>query len=84
VSANRERKESQVVGFFGVGLDNKDGHQRLTRSEHFLLVGGSADTHEHMQDTAMRFEEALRDRGKRLEETPLAEVIALLAKSSES
>jgi hypothetical protein len=83
VSANRERDDSQVVGFFGVGLDNKDGHQRLTRSEHFLLIGGSADTHEHMQDTAMRFEEALRDRGKRLKETSLAEVIELLKESSE-
>ena len=46
----------QVVGFLGVGLDSKDEHQRLTRTEHFLIVGGSAETHERMQDTAIRFD----------------------------
>jgi hypothetical protein len=84
VSANHERKDSQVVGFFGVGFDNKDGHQRLTRSEHFLLLGGSDGTHELMQDAAIRFEEALRDRGKRLADTSLPEVIELLEKSLDS
>lgn len=69
--------ESQVVGFLGVGLDNQDGHQRLTRSEHFLLVGGSKETHERMQNTAVRFKEGLSKRGKRLEETSLQEIIEL-------
>jgi hypothetical protein len=75
VSRNRDPRERQVVGFLGVGLDNKDGHQRLTRSEHFLLVGGSDETHERMQDTAVKFAEELRRRGKRLQETPVEEVL---------
>lgn len=74
---NQDRDERRVVGFLGLGLDNKDGHQRLTRSEHFLLVGGSAETHERMQDTAIKFSEVLRRRGKDLHETPVEEVLSI-------
>jgi hypothetical protein len=82
--ANREGSERrEIIGFFGVGLDNKDGHQRMTSSEHFLLVGGSAETHERMQDTAIRFDEALRKRGKALRETSSEEAIDLLRESLE-
>jgi hypothetical protein len=77
--ANREDSEGrQVVGFLGVGLDNRDGHQRLTRTENFLLVGGSAETHERMQDTAIRFGEALQKRGKALPEATPEEALDLL------
>lgn len=62
--------DPQVVGFLGVGLDNRDQHRRVTSSEHFVLLGGSAETHERMQDTAMRFEEALKRTGKPLREAP--------------
>ena len=66
-----------------VGLDNADGEKRLTRSEHFLLVGGSAETHERMQDTAIRFDEALRQRGKTLGETTAEEAIDLLRRAAD-
>jgi len=80
--ANREDgNRAEVVGFIGVGLDNTDDHQRLTRSDHFLLVGGSADTHERMQDTAIRFDEALRKRGKTLQDTSTDEALDLLRES---
>ncbi len=83
--ANREDNERpEIVGFVGVGLDNQDGHQRLTRSENFLLVGGSAETHGRMQDTAIRFGEALRKRGKQLRETSTEEALDLLRESLES
>ncbi len=64
MSSREDGERQEIVGFLGVGLDNKDGHKRLTRSEHFLLVGGSFETHERMQDTAIRFGEGLRKRGK--------------------
>jgi hypothetical protein len=83
VSKKSKRKEAKVVGFLGVGLDNTDGEKRLTCGEHFLLVGGSEETHERMQDAAIKFNESLRSRGKRLEETPLAEVIELLHEAHE-
>ena len=25
----------------GIGLDNKDGHKRITKGDNFMLVGGS-------------------------------------------
>jgi hypothetical protein len=82
-SKKRDPKGREVVGFLGVGLDNTDGDQRLTRSEHFFLVGGSADTHENMQDTAIKFTDALRRRGKKLRETSLEEIIELFHEAQE-
>jgi hypothetical protein len=84
VTSGEDGERREIVGFLGVGLDSKDGHQRLTRSENFLLVGGSAETHEHMQDTAIRFGEALRKRGKSLKETSTEEALDLLRESLES
>jgi hypothetical protein len=81
--SSREGDERRILGFVGVGLDGKDEHQRLTRSEHFLLVGGSAETHERMQDTAIYFGEALERRGKALGETSTAEALDLLRESLE-
>jgi hypothetical protein len=78
VSHDKNQTKPEFVGFLGVGLDNKDGHQRLTRTEHFVLVGGSAETHEHMQDTAIRFNEGLDQRGKRLPDTSPDEAVDLL------
>jgi len=51
----------------GVGLDS-DGHKRVTSGENFLLAGGSKDTHEEMTEKAIKINEKLAARGKRLEE----------------
>jgi hypothetical protein len=80
-SKRSKKSEGQVVGFLGVGLDSGDGHRRVTRSEEFLLVGGSAETHEKMQDTAIRFGEALRRKGKTLQEASPEEAIDILRES---
>lgn len=74
----RKGKKSEVIGLVGLGLDNQDGDYRLTTSEHFLLIGGSQETHERMQDTAIRFTEALGRRGQRLAETPVDVILQLL------
>lgn len=74
----------QVVGLFGVGLDNQDEHQRVTRADDMLLVGGSKETHEKMQDVAIHFYDSLKKRGKRLQETPPEEVVELLHKAMDS
>lgn len=51
----------------GVGLDS-DGHKRVTTGPNFALVGGSKDTHEEMTEKAIKINEKLESRGKRLEE----------------
>ena len=71
-------KKEEVLGFLGVGLDAKDGHSRVTQSEHFLLLGGSEETHERMQDTAIRFGETLKKSGKPLCETEPQQALDLL------
>jgi hypothetical protein len=83
VAKKSQVDKEQVLGFIGVGLDNEDGHRRLTRNENFVLVGGSAQTHEAMQEITIRFNEALLKRGKRLQDTPVAEVIELFHRARE-
>ena len=50
----------------GVGLDNDDGHLRITKGENFRLIGGSEETHERMSETVVKVNEKLKQRGKRL------------------
>ena len=51
----------------GVGLDS-DGHKRVTTGPNFALVGGSRETHEVMTEKAIRINEKLSAKGKRLEQ----------------
>ena len=83
MSTKRSRNKPEVIGFLGVGLDAKDEHKRLTRSDNFLLVGGSEETHERMQETAIKFNESLERRGKPLRETTVEEVIELFHEAQE-
>ena len=78
-----KRSKPEVVGLLGVGLDNQDGHKRITQADDVLLIGGSEETHERMQDVAIYFNEALEQRGKRLQDAEPQEVIDLLAKALE-
>ena len=73
-----KKTKPEIVGLLGVGLDNADGHKRVTRAEDILLVGGSQETHEKMQDVVIYFSESLQERGKRLCEAEPEEVIDLL------
>jgi len=52
----------------GIGFDGKDGQKRITVGKNFLLAGGSQPTHELMQEKAIRFNEELDRRKKRLED----------------
>lgn len=61
-----DRKKKAML--LGLGLDKDEGHRRVTKGDNFLLVGGSRDTHEEMQDKAMSFNGELQKRGKRIEE----------------
>ena len=73
-----KRTKPQVLGLLAVGLDNKDDHKRITRSEEMLVVGGSEETHAKMQDVAIHFSESLKSRGKTLSDVVVEEVVDLL------
>ncbi len=78
-----KKDAARVAGVLGVGLDGEDGHKRVTRTEEMVLVGGSKDTHERMQETAIRFSEGLEKRGKSLREASVREVVDLLREAHE-
>lgn len=52
----------------GMGLDCKDGHVRVTKGKNFALFGGSEETHDMMQEKAIKFNEHLDKRKKSLDE----------------
>jgi len=51
----------------GLGLDS-DGHKRVTTGPNFALLGGTHDTHEAMTEKAIKINEKLAAKGKRLED----------------
>jgi hypothetical protein len=66
----------------GIGLDNGDGHKRLTRAEKFSVVGGSEETHARITETLVKTFEDLGARGKELEDADAAEIADLLNKNA--
>ena len=74
MKANLPPKSAAMIG---LGLDNDDGHTRLTRGNNFVLCGGSQDTHAAMQETALKINEHLDRQGKRLEDVSAGEFAAL-------
>ena len=48
-----------------------------------VLVGGSEETHERMQETAIRFAEGLEKRGKTLNDVSVREVADLIRTAHE-
>lgn len=60
-------KNNQQSKLIGLGLDNTDGHKRITQSERFSIVGGSEETHQTLTETAIKTFETLDKKGKTLE-----------------
>ena len=81
MARKKNSDKPQVIGLLGVGLDNQDGHKRITQSDEFVVIGGSEETHEQMQDVVIRFAESLQDRGKRLQDASMEEVMDILYKA---
>ncbi len=79
-SRNNSRDERSLM--IGLGLDNKDGHKRITKGENFCLVGGSEETHERMTETAIKVNEKLLSRGKKLHEISREEFIDIIHEAS--
>jgi len=76
--------EKKSAALLGVGLDNDDGHTRITRGKNFFLCGGSQDTHAVMQETAIKINEHLDTRGKRLEDVSVGELKDICHEVSDS
>lgn len=64
----------------GLGLDSKDGHVRITKGKNFRLYGGSEQTHELMQEKAVKFNEHLDKKGKTLDSVSKEEFYEIATK----
>lgn len=78
---SRKQTPPKIEGILGVGLDNEDGHKRLTTGEKFVLVGGSQETHEVMTETMIKTFEELKRRDKPLESVDPRELGEIIDKS---
>ena len=67
----------------GLGLDNKDGHKRITQAERFLIIGGSSETHDRMTETVVKTFEILDRNGKDLDTIEQKELSELIKKSTQ-
>lgn len=77
----RKKRKPRIGGILGVGLDNEDGHKRITQGEKFVLVGGSQETHERMTETMVKTFEELKRRDKHLETVDPRELSEIISKS---
>ncbi|MBM3880175.1 MAG: hypothetical protein FJ387_10730 [Verrucomicrobia bacterium] len=63
----KKRGNDKCAWLLGVGLDS-DGHKRITTGPNFALFGGTQQTHLEMTEKAIKINEKLTERGKRLAE----------------
>jgi hypothetical protein len=76
------RRKPKPAHLLGVGLDNEDGHKRLTSAEQFTIIGGSDETHGRMTETVIKTFEELKSRGKKLEVIEPQELAEIINKST--
>ena len=65
--ANPPKKKKRTALMLGIGVDS-DGHKRLTTGSNFALIGGTEETHQAMTEKAIKINEKLAAKGKRLED----------------
>jgi hypothetical protein len=78
VKAEPTGSKAPVSAILGLGLDGDDGHRRITQAEDVLLLGGSEETHEQMQETVIKVAEALDRKGKRVRDAAAEELADLI------
>ena len=74
--------KNKKSGIIGIGLDNKDGHKRLTKADRFVVAGGSEETHERLTATLCKTFEDLKRKGKDLDDAKPEEVRDLIEKNA--
>ena len=86
MTPRRKRKpaarKTPKAALLGLGLDNDDGHKRITTGEQFAIVGGSEETHGRMTETVVKTFEELKTRKKQLHQVEPDELAEILHKST--
>jgi len=83
-TAKSKGARAGASGILGIGLDNEDGHKRVTTAERFVIVGGSEETHGRMTETLVKTFEEIKHRGKHIEQVGRAELAEIIHKSTPS
>jgi hypothetical protein len=78
----KKKKPARRSALLGLGLDNSDGHKRITTGEQFAIVGGSEETHDRMTETVVKTFEELKTRGKHLDHVEPKELAEILHKAT--
>ena len=85
IPKNRQNEnEKPKATIIGLGLDNKDGHTRITKGDNFHLMGGSEETHDKMTETVIKVNEKLDAKGKTLDQVSKEEFTDILHDASDS
>ncbi len=79
---SKKKSKRGPSALLGLGLDNDDGHRRITTGEQFAILGGSAETHERMTETVVKTFEELKQRGKHLDEVRPVELADIIKKAA--
>ena len=79
---NNRNEPEPKAGLVGIGLDNKDGHKRITTGAQFAIVGGSEETHGRMTETVVKTFETLKERGKHLHQAEKKELKDIIKEST--
>ena len=79
---NENEDKERIVHILGLGLDNKDGHTRLTRAEQFTIAGGSEETHERMTETLFKTCEDLGRKGKTISDADTREIAEMIDRNT--
>jgi len=75
-------RKTAKAALLGLGLDNTDGHKRVTTGDQFAIVGGSEETHGRMTETVVKTFEELKTRKKHLDQVGPDELAEILQKST--
>lgn len=70
----RNKQQQPDAALLGLAFDNKDEQKRITRGRNFLLAGGSQETHAKMQETAIKINERLDQKGRQLADVSTEEL----------
>jgi len=79
----RTKVQPEVLGLLALGLDSDDGHRRVTQADGALVIGGTEETHGHLQQTLAKVTEALGRKGKRIRDASVDELSDLIRQSHE-
>jgi hypothetical protein len=79
---SKKKPKRRPSALLGLGLDNDDGHRRITTGDQFAIVGGSQETHERMTETVVKTFEVLKQRGKHLDEVKPVELADIISRSA--